>query len=188
MSSAGLKTIAISSAIALVVGASLAYIAIGVTHAPNVPGSTSTLILLSTQTVTSLPNTVVTRFIAVTTTVLNNVTETITLTPPEPPNPSIIVVSLRLVLPSTPAGPALNLTIINAGIQEVSNVTVVFENHTFSFAKISRSSPLASDSVTSMLIGGVGINASGTSPYPILVYGTYSDGSPFGFYEDVTIS
>jgi len=104
---------------------------------------------------------------------------------PAPPSASIWVKSVVLVPPYTPAGPTIEVTLIDASAPIV-NLTAVLslpgKNQTFEFSGVNAASPLLagrSSSQSETIVGPVSVNT--TSTYPMTIAGAFQNGTKFSY-------
>ena len=104
---------------------------------------------------------------------------------PAPPSPLVWVKSVVLVPPYTPAGPTIEVTLMDASAPIV-NLTAVLslpgKNQTFEFSGVSAASPLLagqSSSQRETIVGPVSVNT--TSTYPMTIAGAFQNGTRFSY-------
>jgi len=104
---------------------------------------------------------------------------------PAPPSSPIWVKSVVLVPPYTPAGPTIEVTLMDASAPIV-NLTAVLslpgKNQTFEFSGVNAASPLLagqSSSQSETVVGPVSVNT--TSTYPMTIAGAFQNGTKFSY-------
>jgi hypothetical protein len=162
-------------------------------------GHPNTLITLTTTTTTPTTTSTITDYPTstsyntitstrnITVTVTQTTTTIVLLIPTQSTNPLVSITSMQNVPPYPPAGPIYKTTVINAATKAVTNVTMVFENHTFSFPNITKQNPLLTGQSTHSNFTYIGGFPS-QSEYIILVYGTFQDGQPYAFIETIKLT
>jgi len=102
----------------------------------------------------------------------------------------IDIVSVKSVLPVTPGGPTVQITLKNTGVKPITSLKATLQLHNsyvFNFTDVTSSRPLTlgnSVSDTEILIGG-GFTTG--FPYALTISGT-ADGVPFGYTVNAHIS
>ena len=104
---------------------------------------------------------------------------------PAPPSPPVWVKSVVLVPPYTPAGPTIEVTLMDAS-SPIVNLTAVLslpgKNQTFGFSGVNAASPLLagqSSSQSETIVGPVSVNT--TSTYPMTIAGAFQNGTKFSY-------
>ncbi len=105
----------------------------------------------------------------------------------------VVVDSVTLVPPYTPAGPTIQVTLSASGEQTpITNLTAVLsltgKNQTFEFSGVSASSPLLEGqlaSQTETVVGPVSVDTNAT--YPMTIEGSFQDGQTFSYPVTVQV-
>ncbi len=149
--------------------------------------TTTTTTATVTDHATSTSYGTITSTSIITVTVTQTTTTTTILTPTQSTKPLVSITSMQNVPPYLPAGPTYKTTVVNAATKAVTNVTMVFENHTFSFPNVTKQNPLLAGQSTYSNFTYIG-GFTSQSEYVILVYGTFQDGQPFAFVETIKLT